>query len=64
MASWDLLLVDAQIATMRRHEDDYGMIADGALAVAGDEIVWLGARTALPVCSWSPPDGLSCRPAW
>ena len=48
MASWDLLLVDATIATMRRDENDYGTITDGALAIAGGEIAWLGARTAIP----------------
>ena len=48
MASWDLLLIDAHIATMRRDENDYGAITDGALAIAGGEIAWLGARSALP----------------
>ena len=48
MASWDLLLVDAHIATMQRDKVDYGTITDGAIAIAGDEIAWLGPRSDLP----------------
>ena len=48
MASWDLLLTDANIATLQPDKADYGTITDGALAIAGDEIAWLGARSELP----------------
>ena len=43
MADWDLLLTDANIATMRYGEADYGAISDGALAIKDGKIAWLGA---------------------
>ena len=48
MVSWDLLLTDANIATLQHAGADYGTITDGALAVADGKIAWLGARTDLP----------------
>lgn len=48
MANWDLLLTDARIATMRAGAPDYGAIADGALAVAGGRIAWVGPASELP----------------
>jgi imidazolonepropionase len=48
MADWDLLLTDARIATMRQGDSDYGTIENGALAIAGGEIAWLGAIEELP----------------
>jgi len=51
MAEWDLLLTDARIATMRRGAADYGTIDDGALAIAGGVIAWLGPASGLPAGS-------------
>lgn len=51
MTDWDLLLVDARIATMRRDEPDYGAIADGAIAISKGRIAWLGASSTLPASS-------------
>ena len=48
MADWDLLLTDARIATMRAGEADYGTIENGALAIAGDSIAWVGSAGDLP----------------
>jgi len=48
MPDWDLLLTDARIATMRADAPDYGVIEDGAIAVAGGEIAWIGPRAELP----------------
>ncbi len=48
MATWDLLLLDANIATMQQDAADYGTITDGALAISGGKIAWLGARSDLP----------------
>ena len=48
MASWDLLLTDAHIATLRHREADYGMIENGALAIADGSIAWLGRHEQLP----------------
>ena len=48
MADWDLLLTDARIATMQAGEADYGTIANGALAIAGGSIAWVGSATDIP----------------
>jgi len=40
-----ILLTDAQLATMT---DGYGMIADGAVAIEGDRIVWSGPTAQIP----------------
>ncbi len=45
---WDLLLTDARIATMRRGAAPYGAIEDGALAIGGGLIDWIGPASALP----------------
>jgi imidazolonepropionase len=42
------LLVNARIATMREGGEAYGEIADGAIALAGDSIAWVGQASAIP----------------
>jgi imidazolonepropionase len=42
----DLTLTDARIATMTG--PDYGVIEDGAIAIEGGRIAWIGPRSALP----------------
>src|SRR5210317_2465504 len=42
----DLLLTDARIATMAG--DDYGVIDDGAIAIADGRIAWIGPQSDLP----------------
>ena len=46
-APFDLLITGAQLATMR-DGDGYGAIRDGALAIVGERIAWVGAESALP----------------
>lgn len=48
MHDWDLLLTDANIATMQADVPDYGVIEDGVVAIADGRIRWIGARSALP----------------
>lgn len=48
MADWDLLLTDARIATMRDGGGPYGVVEDGAVAIADGRIEWLGTATDLP----------------
>ncbi len=48
MPDWDLLLTDANIATLGTGMPDYGEISDGALAVADGRIAWVGAGAELP----------------
>lgn len=48
MASWDLLLNDVRIATMREDGGPYGLIDDGAIAIRDGHIAWLGAAADVP----------------
>lgn len=51
MAEWDLLLIDARIATMRADARDYGVIGEsgvGAVAVKDGKIAWIGPKSELP----------------
>lgn len=48
MADWDLLLIDARIASLRGDAPDYGVIEDGALAVIDGEIAWIGPASERP----------------
>ena len=48
MQDWDLLLTDTHIATMSSGGAAYGVIENGALAIAAGKIVWLGALDDLP----------------
>lgn len=46
---WDALWINARLATMRPGEGlPYGAIEDGALALRGERIAWVGQRNALP----------------
>jgi imidazolonepropionase len=46
---WDAVWVDARLATMAAGvAEPYGTIEDGAIAVRGDRIGWVGPRAALP----------------
>ena len=48
MASWDLLLTEARIATMRAGTAAYGIVDGDTLAITGGQIAWLGPRRELP----------------
>ena len=45
---FDLLLVDAQLATMRDDGVRYGAVRDGALGVRGGVIAWVGPARDIP----------------
>lgn len=45
---WDLLLTDANLATMQADTGAYGIIEDAALAISDGRIAWLGAKSDLP----------------
>ena len=47
-ASWEQVYVNARVATMADGGGAYGLIGDGALAVAGGEIAWVGSKADLP----------------
>lgn len=44
----DTTLINARIATMKPDGDAYGLIDNGAIAIADDTIVWVGPMTDLP----------------
>jgi imidazolonepropionase len=48
LPDWDLLLTDANIATMRAGVPDYGAIEDAALAIRAGRIDWVGPMSELP----------------
>lgn len=48
MTNCDLLLTDANIATMGDGTEPYGVIEDAALAIAGGHISWIGSKSDLP----------------
>jgi imidazolonepropionase len=52
---WDHLWLNLRLATMAPRGGPYGAIADGALAIAGDRIAFVGSRDELP----GPPDRLA-----
>jgi imidazolonepropionase len=45
---WDSLWLEARLATMAGGGEPYGAIEDGAIAVAGDRIAWIGRAADLP----------------
>ena len=47
-AEFDLLLVDAQLATMRDDGERYGVVRDGAVGLRGGVIAWVGRASDLP----------------
>ncbi len=52
------VIVDATIATLSPGGEPYGLMADGAIAIDGDRVAWIGPRVELPgewqsVESWS-----------
>ena len=47
-AIWDALWIDLDLATMVPGGAPYGAILDGAIAIRGETIAWVGARSALP----------------
>ena len=70
-SSWDLLLTDAHLATMAEGAAPYGIVENGALAISGDTIAWLGPASDLPAhdeCetrslngSWLTPALIDCH---
>jgi len=47
-AGFDLLLVDAHLATMRGDGVPYGTVRDGAVGIVGDRIAWVGRAVDVP----------------
>ena len=58
----DTVFINAKLATMASGGPAYGLIDDGALAISGGYIAWVGARADLPkaYASW-PQEDLSGR---
>ena len=50
---WDVLLTGARLATFAG-DTPFGLIDDGALAIAGDRIAWVGRRAELASSGFPP----------
>lgn len=71
MASWDLLITAARIATMRRDDAGFGIIENGAIGIRDGVIVWVGdaaeatqqsARETLSLdAQWITPALIDCH---
>ncbi len=48
MPGWDLLLTDVRLATLCAGGEPYGVIDNGALAIAGGLVSWCGPAAELP----------------
>jgi len=46
---WDQLWIDVTLATAAPDGDGFGLIADGAIALCGEHIAWVGSAADLPV---------------
>src|SRR5262245_53725025 len=60
---FDLLLVDAQVATMQPDCGPYGAIRDAAVGIQGDTIAWIGRCADVPR-DCSAVQKLSCEGEW
>jgi len=60
MSTFDLLLVDAHVATM---DEGYGVIRDAAVGIRDDRIAWVGPRRDLPRDAHAAAT-LSCAGDW
>jgi imidazolonepropionase len=71
---WDQVWVNAQLATMAGGDGPYGIVANGAVAIRGERIVWVGpsdlaarraAERAVPVHDvagdWITPGLIDCH---
>ena len=63
MSRFDLLLVDAHVATMQAGSGPYGAIRDGAVGIVGDRIAWVGRRADFPR-DVPAAQTVSCGGAW
>lgn len=61
METWDLLLTDVHVATMRDGALDYGRINNAAVAVSGGKVAWIGAAEELPSYHVSQTQSLGNR---
>jgi len=59
--NWDLVLTDANIATMKAGGDAYGVIEGAAIAISDGKIAWLGAQSELPTASAAETRSLAGR---
>jgi len=48
MTGWDKIFINCHLATMTENGRPYGAVEDGAVALDGDSIAWIGAATDLP----------------
>ncbi|MCH8336290.1 MAG: imidazolonepropionase [Proteobacteria bacterium] len=48
MQDWDLLLTDMHLASMTEGGAAYGIVEDGALAISGGKIAWVGPASEVP----------------
>jgi imidazolonepropionase len=65
MAKWDRIWVNANLATMEPGGNPYGIVREGAVAVEGGRIAFVGALSALPArAAELARESIDCNGAW
>ncbi|WP_371374082.1 imidazolonepropionase [Thalassotalea aquiviva] len=63
-AHWQRVFINANIATMTQGGTSYAAIEDGALAISGGKIAWIGNQQTLPDFCQQSVEVIDCKGQW